>query len=203
MRLRLVAALATLLLFFAPPGSAQVDSAHRLAVARYLEASRTVAFLRHFALPIAIRAAATEDWNFDSPVLDAGTILAMESQVDAAEFEGRVLALHVRHISAADANEVAAFYESPPARRFLAVAMAEGNFLPSTDPLLRDGVPREMRPEDKQAFEAFLRVPAAQRLKAAEKEAIREINALLRDFANRAVERHVTAHKLPQHRRGQ
>jgi len=192
----LLAALA--LQFAAFTCSAQPTAAHREALIRYLEASRTLAIIRHFGLPIMIRAAAVERWGFDFRTLGADEILAMESKLEAAYLENKLVELHARHLTKEDAMGKVRFYESEPGRRIVAARLR--TMLPSTDPLLTSGLlaPTE---QDQQALAAFMQTPTGIRLNSVGFALAQELAGAQEAFADRAVERYVSERGLPNRRK--
>ena len=188
-----------LLVCVAVPAWALQDVAadHRAAIVRYLAASRTLAVITHFALPVAIRDAAVGHWGFDPTSLGVDVILGMEQHVDAGALESDIVAAHARHLSAAVATDVAEFYESPLGRRMLREAI--GGLLPSTDPLARQG-PGTLDVDDKRAFDAFMQTPAGQSLKAAEAPVTAAVLGITTAVADRAVGAYVRAKGLPNRR---
>jgi hypothetical protein len=181
-----------------PASATEPTAEHRAALTRYLTASRTHVVTRHFALPISIRQAAIERWGFDHVTLGVDAILAMEAQVDEAALESTVLALHARHLSADVLSAAADFYESDVGRRLLRALV--GSLLPSTDPLFQEK-PSPPTPDDQRAFEAFIRTPAGQQLKAIEARVTAELLQTIAATADRAVGDYVRVKGLPNKRR--
>jgi len=167
-----------------------VSAGHRAALIRYLAASRTVVAIRHFLMPIAIREIAVERWGFDGMSLDSDDVLAMESHVDRLRLETAIVALHARYVTAADADEVARFYETAVGQRLIRHSI--GLILPSTDPLSRQG-DEAIAPQDEALFKTFFATPAARRLKAIERQLSAEMKTLVTEAADAAVAAYVRA----------
>ena len=182
------------LLLVATQSPAQVEPAHRAALLRYLQASRTVVLLRHFGLPLAIREIAVKRWGFDTGKLGAAEIAAMEAHIPQGELEERLVEAHRSRLSADDAVKIAEFYESEPGRRIIA-ANLEG-MLPPADPLVSSNLPFPGAAE-REAFELFLVTPAGARLNAAGSLLTKEVLRVQESLANLAVERYVAERKLP------
>jgi hypothetical protein len=181
-----------------PASAAEPTADHHAALTRYLTASRTHVVMRNFALPLSIREAAVDRWGFDGVTLSVADILAMEAQVDAAALESTVLALHARHLPVDVVSAAADFYESDVGRRLLRASI--GSLLPSADPLFQQP-PSPPTPDDQRAFEAFLRTPAGQQLKAVEARVTVELLQTIATTADRAVGDYVRAKGLPNKRR--
>jgi hypothetical protein len=177
--------------------SAQVSAAHREALIRYIEASRTLAIVQHFGLPIMIRVAAVERWGFDFRTLGADQILAMESKLEATELVHKLVELHARHLTAKQARGVAQFYESGPGQRILADRLR--TLLPSTDPLLVRGLPAPTE-QDVQKLVAFMRTPTGVRLQTVGLVLAQDLGGAQEAFADLAVERYVKELGLPNRR---
>ena len=179
-------------------GSSEDVSAQRAALIRYLAASRTIVVVRHFFVPLKIREIAVDRWGFDGMSLNSDDVRAIESYVDQPGLEAAVVALHARHVTAADADEVAQFYETEVGRRL--VRHTIGMFLPSSDPLSRQR-DEPVSPQDEARFKTFLSMPAARRLKAVERQLTADIQTLVADAADAAIAAYVRARGLPNMRR--
>jgi hypothetical protein len=177
---------------------AQVEPAHRAALVRYLQASRTTVLLNHFGLSLAIREVASKRWDFDSARLSGAEIDAIQANISEAELENRLIEVHRVRLSAEDAVKIAEFYESAPGRSLVA-ANLEG-MLPPGDPLVRNKPPAPGQAE-KEAFEAFLVTPAGARLNAVGAALTKEVLKVQDTLADQAVERYVAERKLPNRRR--
>ena len=190
---------AAALLMAAPDTPAQESAAggHRAAVAQYLAASRSLVAIRHFGMPVSIREAAVDNWGFESIKLGGDQILAMEAYVDAAALEGRIIELHVKHLTADQALESARFFESAAGKRIVSANV--GNMLPSSDPLALDGTP-QIAAADQKAFEKFMAGSAGRRLKEVGPTVTEELLRIVTEFADKAVERYVREKGLPNRR---
>jgi hypothetical protein len=176
---------------------AQVEPAHRDALLRYLQASRTTVLLRHFGLSLAIREVAVKRWGFVSARLSGAEIDAIQAHISDAELESRLIEAHRGRLSAEDAVKIAEFYESAPGRSLVA-ANLEG-MLPTSDPLVRNKPPAP-GPAEREAFEAFLATPAGARLNAVGAVLTKEVLKVQDTLADLAVERYVAERKLPNRR---
>jgi hypothetical protein len=188
---------AVLLFLAAAQCPAQVEPAHRDALLRYLQASRTTVLLRHFGLSLAIREVAVKRWGFVSARLGGAEIDAIQAHISDAELENRLIEAHRARLSAEDAVKIAEFYESEPGRRIVA-ANLEG-MLPAGDPLVRSKPPAPGAAE-KEAFETFLVTPAGARLNSVGAALTKEVLKVQDTLADLAVERYVAERKLPNRR---
>ena len=179
-------------------GSSEDVSVQREAVIRYLAASRTIVVVRHFFVPLKIREIAVDRWGFDGMSLNSDDLRAIESHVDRSGLEAAVIALHARHVTAVDADEIAQFYETEIGRRL--VRHTIGMFLPSSDPLSRQR-DEPVTLQDEARFRSFLATPAARRLKAVERQLAAELQTLVADAADAAIAAYVRARGLPNLRR--
>ena len=177
-------------------GSSEDVSAQRAALIRYLASSRTIVVVRHFFVPLKIREIAVDRWGFDG--MNSDDVRAIESYVDRPGLEAAVVALHARHVTAADADEVAQFSETEVGQRL--VRHTIGMFLPSSDPLSRQR-DEPVSPQDEARFKTFFSMPAARRLKAVERQLTSEIQTLVADAADAAIAAYVRARGLPHMRR--
>ncbi len=177
---------------------AQVEPAHRDALLRYLQASRTTVLLQHFGLLLAIREVAVKRWGFVSARLGGAEIDAIQAHISDAELENRLIEVHRERLSAEDAVKIAEFYESAPGRSLVA-ANLEG-MLPTSDPLVRNKPPAP-GPAEREAFEAFLVTPAGARLNAVGAVLTKEVLKVQDTLADLAVERYVAERKLPNRRK--
>jgi len=184
-------------LLIAATCAAQVADPHRDAVLRYLTASRTLAIMRHVGLLLAIREAAVDRWGFASMDLGADELTAMESHVDAAELEARVVELHRRYLSRDHAADAAQFYESAAGKRALVANV--GEILPPADPLRREGA-GPVTDSDQQAFRAFMSTPTGQRLQAIDAALAKDLLDAQAQIADVAIERYVARKNLPNRR---
>ena len=190
-------AVALTLILAAPPCPAQVEPAHRDALLRYLQASRTTVLLRHFGLSLAIREVAVKRWGFVSARLGGAEIDAIQAHISDVELENRLIEAHRAQLSAEDAVKISEFYESEPGRRIVA-ANLEG-MLPPGDPLVRSKPPVPGAAE-REAFETFLVTPAGARLNAVGAVLTKEVLQVQDTLADLAVERYVAERKLPNRR---
>jgi hypothetical protein len=188
---------ALMLMLAAAQCPAQIEPAHRDALLRYLQASRTTVLLRHFGLSLAIREVAVKRWGFVSARLGGAEIDAIQAHISDAELENRLVEAHRARLSAEDAVKIAEFYESEPGRRIVA-ANLEG-MLPPADPLVRAKLPPP-GPAEREAFETFLVTPAGARLNAVGAVLTKEVLQVQDALADLAMERYVAERKLPNRR---
>lgn len=171
-----------------------IEPRHRAAIERYLESTRAVAALRHFAVPNAIISAAVNRRGFDLWDVQVPDI---EPFFDGKALEDRVVAIYAKYLTTDQALKAAEFSESLAGRRLVAELFKA--WLPSTDPLIRKNH-RPPTSADLREFEAFEKSHIGKHLKVVTPKINKELARALQKAADLAVDRFVSAKGHPNRR---
>ena len=182
----------------AADGEAQnrIGASHRVALERFLRASRALAVISHSGVPAMISAAAVRDWGFRPGELKVAEIV---SDVDGRALEDRIVEIYARYLTTKQAGDAAAFYESAPSRRILGEILRGS--LPPTDPLVRGDV-APPTDADRREFKRFSESALGTHVRTVTPLITEDVLGAVDEAAARAIERYVTRNALPNRRQG-